>query len=282
MNKAARNLTIAVLALGLSASATACSRTAESAVSNDCKPKHQFPTIEQGKLTVGVTDIPPYSYLKDGKPTGSDVELITQFAAENCLELKNVPLAYTAAVPSVQNKRIDVTIGDWYRTKARTKIVNLTAPIYLDELAVISPSGFTNINDLKGKQVGTVDGYMWVGDLRNMLGSSLKVYPSSVELKQDLESGRIDVGVDAYGTAMYNFPEGSKYKVTTVKPDAQIAATIQPGQSTFPYTKDNTEMGKALDATIEEKRKSGELVKILEKHGLPASSAEVGEPRLIP
>ncbi|WP_432246084.1 substrate-binding periplasmic protein (plasmid) [Arthrobacter sp. G.S.26] len=282
MKKAARNLSIAVLALGLAASATACSRNAESTVSSDCKPKHQFSTVEQGKLTVGITEIPPYSYTKDGKPAGADVELITEFASENCLELKTVPLAYVAAVPSVQNKRIDLTVGDWYRTAARTKIVNLSAPIYLDELGVISLDGLTNINDLKGKQVGTVDGYLWVNDLRKMLGSELKVYPSSVELKQDLESGRIDVGVDAYGTALYNFPEESKFKVTTVEPDDQVAATVEPAQSAFPYTKDNGELGKALDGTIEEKRKSGDLVKVLEENGLPATSAEVGEPRLIP
>lgn len=281
MKKTARNLSVAFLALGLAASATACGQEAESTVAADCEPKHEFPTVEEGKLTVGITEIPPYSYTKDGQPTGSDVELITQFAEENCLELTPVPLAYTAAVPAVQNKRIDLTVGDWYRTEARTKIVNLTAPIYLDELGVISTDGLTSIDGLKGRQVGTVDGYMWVEDLRAMLGSDLKVYPSSVELKQDLESGRIDVGVDAYGTALFNFPEDSEYKVTTVEPDDKVAATVEPAQSTFPYTKDNTEMGKALDATIEEKRESGELVRILEEHGLPATSAEVGEPRLI-
>lgn len=282
MNKAVRNLSIAVLALGLSASASACSRNAESTVSSDCKPQHQFSTIEQGKLAVGITEIPPYSYTKQGKPAGADVDLVREFASANCLELKTVPLAYSAAVPSVQNKRIDLTVGDWYRTAARNEIVSLTAPIYLDEFGVISPDGVTNVGDLKGKNVGTVDGYLWVNDLRTMLGGQLKVYPSSVELKQDLESGRIDVGVDAYGTALYNFPEGSKFKVTTVKPDSRVQATVEPAQTGFPYTKDNADLGKALDATIEEKRKSGDLIKILEANGLPASSAKVGEPRLIP
>lgn len=282
MNKATRNLAVAVLAVSLTASATACSRNAEPTVAPDCKPQREFTTVEQGKLTVGITEIPPYGYTKDGQPAGADVELIKDFAADNCLELKPVALAYSAAVPSVQNKRIDLTVGDWYRTAARSEIVNLTAPIYLDEFGVISPEGITSVEDLRGKNVGTVDGYLWVNDLRTMLGSQLKVYPSSVELKQDLESGRIDVGVDAYGTALYNFPEGAEFKVTTVKPDPQVQATVEPAQTAFPYTKDNPDLGKALDATIEEKRKSGELVEILKANGLPESSAEVDEPRLIP
>lgn len=282
MKNTARNVSVAVLALALSASATACAREAESTVASDCEPKHQFSTIEEGQLTVGITEIPPYSYTENGQPAGADVDIIKEFASANCLDVKPVPLAYSAAVPSVQNGRIDLTVGDWYRTEARSEIVNLTAPIYLDEFGVISPDGITQVQDLVGKSVGTVDGYLWVEDLRTMLGGDLKVYPSSVELKQDIDSGRIDVGVDAYGTALFNFPEDSGFKVTTVEPDPQVQATVEPAQTGFPYTKDNAELGEALDATIEEMRESGQLVEILEANGLPASSAEVGEPRLIP
>ncbi|MFD1210534.1 substrate-binding periplasmic protein [Arthrobacter sp. GCM10027362] len=280
MNKMFRTLTAAALACGVALTAGACSRNAESTVAADCKPAHTFPTVSKGTLTVGLPEIPPFSYTKDGKPTGVDVDIVNEFAKANCLEVKYQPVAYTAAVPSVQNKRIDLTVGDWYRTKARTEIVNLSAPMYLDELGVISKEGITSMEQLKGKQVGTIDGYMWVSDMRKMLGGDLKVYPSSVELKQDIEAGRLDVGVDAYGTALYNFKD-SKYKVTTVKPDPAVAATVQPAQTTLPYTKDNTGMGTALDEAINNLHSTGRMVEILKQHGLPDSAAEVGKPRLI-
>lgn len=280
MNTILRSLTAAAVAGGVALTAAGCSRNEASTVSADCKPAHTFPTVTQGTLTVGVTEIPPFSYTKDGTPTGVDVDIVKEFAQANCLQLKYQPVAYTSAVPSVQNKRIDLTIGDWYRTKARSEVVSLSAPMYLDELGVISTDGITSLDQLKGKKVGTIDGYLWVSDLRKMLGGNLTVYPSSVELKQDIDAGRLDVGIDAYGTALYNF-KSSKYQVTTVKPDPAVAATVQPAQTTLPYTKDNTEMGKALDDAIAELHSSDKIVKILEQHGLPASAAEVGEPRLI-
>ena len=281
MNTMFRALTAAALAGGVALAATGCGgRNAESTVAADCEPAHTFPTVSEGALTVGVTEIPPFSYTKDGTPAGVDVDIVKEFAQANCLELKYQPLAYTAAVPSVQNKRIDLTIGDWYRTKARSEIVNLSAPMYLDELGVISKEGITTVEQLRGKKVGTIDGYLWVEDLRELLGGDLKVYPSSVELKQDIEAGRIDVGVDAYGTALHNFKD-SEYQVTTVEPDPAVAATVQPAQTALPYTKDNTEMGTALDEAINGLHSSGRMVEILEQHGLPASAAEVGEPRLI-
>lgn len=280
MNTALRTLTASALACGLALSAGACSRNAENTVASDCQPAHEFPTITENTLTVGLTEIPPFSYTQDGKPTGVDVDIAEEFAKANCLQVKYQPLTYSAAVPSVESKRIDLTVGDWYRTKARAEIVNLSAPLYLDEFSVISKEGITTVDGLRGKNVGTVDGYLWVEDLRKLLGENLKVYPSSVELKQDVEAGRIDVGVDAYGTAIYNFKD-SDYEVTTVEPDKAVAATVQPAQTALPYGKDNAELGAALDDTIADLHESGRMVEILEEHGLPGSAAEVGEPRLI-
>jgi polar amino acid transport system substrate-binding protein len=273
-------ITAVALTCGLPLAAGACSRNADTTVAEDCKPEHTFPTVDEGTLTVGLTDIPPYSYTENTEPTGVDVDIVEEFASVNCLEVKYTPVTYAAAVPSVQGGRIDLTIGDWYRTKERTEVVNLSAPLYLDEMGVVSEDGITTVDELDGNVVGTVDGYLWVEDLRKLLGDDLKVYPSSVELKQDLEAGRLDVGVDAFGTALYYF-DGSDYQVTTVEPDEAVAATVEPAQSTFPYNKDDAELGKALDAVIADLHSSGEIEKILEAHGLPASSADVGEPRLI-
>lgn len=275
-----RTFTAAALAGGMALTVGACSSDAESTVAEDCQPAQDFPTVNEGTLTVGLTEIPPFSYTQDGEPTGVDVDIVEEFAAANCLDVDFQPMTYSAAVPSVQDGRIDLTVGDWYRTEARTEVVSLSAPLYLDELGVISEDGITDVNQLEGKSVGTVDGYLWVEDLRSLLGSDLKVYPSSVELKQDIEAGRLDVGIDAYGTALYNFQD-SDYQVTTVEPDPAVAATVEAAQTTLPYTKDNTEMGAALDEAIEDLHSSGRIVEILEEHGLPASAAEVGEPRLI-
>jgi polar amino acid transport system substrate-binding protein len=273
-------MTAAALTCGLAVGASGCSRESGFAAPEDCKPDNTFPTVQgEGTLTVGLTEIPPFSYTKGADAAGVDVDIVEQFALANCLDVTYEPVTYTAAIPSVQDERVDLTIGDWYRTRERTAVVNLSAPLYLDEMGAVS-KGITTVDDLKGKAVGTVDGYLWVEDLRKLLGGDLKVYPSSVELKQDLEAGRLDVAIDAYGTALYYF-KGSNYKVTTVKPDPAVDATVEPAQTTFPYPKGATELGEALDESIAQLHKSGKMEEILTKHGLPASSADVGKPRLI-
>ncbi|MEO7350951.1 MAG: transporter substrate-binding domain-containing protein [Marmoricola sp.] len=242
-------------------------------------PDHKLETVSSGKLKVGVTEIPPFSYVKNGQFAGLDYDIIKGFAKRNCVKLAPEPATYAAAVPGIISNRIDLTIGDWYRTAARAKQVGLTAPIYTDELSLTSKDGASSISALEGKRVGTVDGYLWVSDLRAMLGDKLHVYPSSAELKQDLEAGRLDIAVDAYGSALYAY--GNDYKVTTVKPDPRVASTKEPAQVTFPYTRGNTALGKALDDYIAQLHKDGKLVEILKEHGLPASAAVVGAPRLI-
>ncbi|MFO7690306.1 MAG: transporter substrate-binding domain-containing protein [Cryobacterium sp.] len=280
MNNFGRSFSGAALVAGLVASLAACSTTEATDVADDCTADHVFSTIDSGVLTVGLTEIPPFSSTSDGEAVGVDVDIVSAFAASNCLTVDYVNLTYSAAVPSVESERIDLTVGDWYRTAARAEIVNFSAPNYLDEFSVISEAGITTVEGLVGNSVGTVEGYLWVDDLRTLLGSDLQVYPSSVELKQDIESGRINVGVDAFGTSLYNFGD-SDYEVTTVGPDERVLATVEAAQTGFPYTKGNTDMGVALDASIAELHASGGMVDILETHGLPASAADVGEPRLI-
>lgn len=268
------------LALAVVAGLGACTSMTSSSMSGGCEPDHTFPTVKEGTLTVGMTEIPPFSYSRNGEPAGSDVDIAKEFAAANCLEVDFESIEYSAAVPSVKNERRDMVIGDFYRTQERSEIVGLSAPLYLDELGVVAEEEITTVDQLEGKVVGTVAGYLWVEDMRALLGDDLNVYSSSVELRVELDAGRLDVAADALGTVVFLF-EDSDYQISTLEPDEAIESTVQPAQSTFPHVKGNTELGQALDAAIEELHSSGRMVEILEANGLQASSADVGEPRLI-
>ncbi|WP_338899912.1 transporter substrate-binding domain-containing protein [Streptomyces sp. TG1A-60] len=125
-----------------------------------------------------------------------------------------------------------------------------------------------------------MEGYLWVADLKDYLGGKLKTYPSGVNCYQDLQAGRVDVCVDAYGAAVYS-TKGKNLKVEKAKPFDKVAASVEPAQSAFPMPKGHEDMVKAINEDIAELRSRGELAKILTKHGLDASAAEVGEPRLI-
>jgi polar amino acid transport system substrate-binding protein len=254
------------------------------ASAQECTPKHQFATVEAGTLTVAVTTYVPHSFVDDsGNMKGIDGDIAAEFAKRECLKVKAVAVDPAAAIQYVLSGQADITTGDWYRTAERAKVMSLSAPIYTDQMGIYSKEGFKNVSDLEGKQVGTVQGYLWVADLKAMLGGSLKLYPNSVNMQQDLSSGRIDVAVDGYSTGVVAAQKGAlgDVKVNVAAPDERVKATKEAAQAAFPYSLNAKEFGVALDAAIAEMHADGTIVTILKSYGLDGTAADTGAPRLV-
>lgn len=254
------------------------------ALAQDCTPKHTFTTIEPGTLTVAVTTYSPHSYLDDsGAMKGIDGDIATEFAKRECLKVKAVAVDPAAAIQYVLSGQADITTGDWYRTAERAKVMNLSAPLYTDQMGVYSKEGFTKVSELEGKQVGTVQGYLWVSDLKTLLGASLKLYPNSVNMQQDLFAGRISVAVDGYSTGVVAEQKGAlkDVKVKVAAPDERVKATKEAAQAAFPYSFNAKELGAALDANIEAMHADGTIVTILKSYGLDGTAGDTGAPRLV-
>lgn len=258
--------------------------TAGVASAQECTPKHQFTTIEPGTLTVAVTTYVPHSFVDDGgNMKGIDGDIAAEFAKRECLKVKAVAVDPAAAIQYVLSGQADIATGDWYRTAERAKVMSLSAPLYTDQMGIYSEEGFKNVSDLEGKQVGTVQGYLWVADLKAMLGGSLKLYPNSVNMQQDLSSGRIDVAVDGYSTGVVAEQKGAlgDVKVNVAAPDQRVKATKEAAQAAFPYLLNAKEFGVALDAAIAEMHADGTIVTILKSYGLDGTAADTGAPRLV-
>ncbi|GAB7533174.1 hypothetical protein PS3A_55900 [Pseudomonas sp. 3A(2025)] len=250
----------------------------------DCKPANTFETLTPGVLTVAAWVFPPYSIPgANNELSGVDGEIIKKIAARECLTIKASVLDPAAAIQSVVTKRADLVIGDWYRTAERGKVLGLSAPLYLDVMGIISAQGHSKVTELEGKRVGTVQGYLWVADLKKVLGDNLVLYPNPVAMAQDLSAGRIVAGIDSFAVAVASQGNGA-YKGDSIKvsePDPRVKATLEPGQTSFPFMKANTALGKALDANIQALHSSGEIAEILGSFGLDRKAADVGAPRLV-
>lgn len=274
-----RHITLVTAALAMTTALSGCGGDGSgSTVSSDCKPAHTFSTAKKGTLTVATYDLPPFSKLEGKTITGVDGALIKAIAKKECLTITAKPAATAAVIPTVQAGRADLAVGDWYRTAARAKIVSLSDPLYTDQMALISKQGYKDISLLKGKKVGTVDGYLWVNDLKKFLGGSLKVYSSTLNMNQDLKTGRIDVGVDSYGSGKFN---NKDLEVEVAGSHPKVAASQEGAQAAFPVPLSNKALLEAINEDIAELHESGELAKILTANGLDASAADTGAPRLI-
>ncbi len=272
------------IALASTILAGAVSLGAVQAKAQDCTPKNSFKTVEEGYLTVAVTTYAPYSYLSpEGEAKGVDGDIANKIAEMECLKVKAVAVDTAAGIQYVLSGKADITTGDWYRTPERAKVMNLSWPLYNDQMGIYTRDGFEEVKDIEGKSVGTVQGYLWVADLKKLLGSNLKLYPNSVSMQQDLAAGRLDVGVDGYSTGMVAKKGGAMpdIEVKVAKSDARVKATTEAGQGSFPYSKKNPELGAALEADIKTLHENGTIKEILTANGMEASAGDVGEPRLI-
>jgi polar amino acid transport system substrate-binding protein len=258
-----------------------CTNTA----SAECVPAHKFKTIVPGVLTISTMIYPPFDVPQnDGDFTGVEGDLLKKFADKECLKIKTESVSFAAAIQYITTGRADVSAGQWYRTGERLKAVGLTNPIYLDQLGIYSKEGFTKLTQLEGKQVGTVQGYSWVPDLQKVYGDNLKLYPTPVAMAQDLEAGRLDVGLDSAPLGLYEQQKKGAYKGLQIRvgePDSRVGASVVPAQVGFAYTKSNTALGTALNDDIAEFHKDSTITKTLQSYGLDPKSADVGAPRLI-
>jgi polar amino acid transport system substrate-binding protein len=277
-----KHFILAATAVVAASTLTSCGGSSTGAA-DGCKPQHKFSTVADRTLTVSTFDLPPYSKVEGNKITGVDGQILKEIAKRECLTIKAMPLDASAVIPAVQRERADVAVGDWYRTAKRGEIVGLSDPIYTDQMGIISKDGVDSVPGLKGKKVGTVDGYLWVEELETYLGDGLTKYPSSTAMWQDLKSGRIDIAVDSYGSATYANKNtgGGKFTIKVSKKNPAVAASREAPQSAVIMPKKNKALQDAVNAGIEAMKKDGTIAGILKKNGLDASAADTGAPRLV-
>lgn len=252
------------------------------ALAADCADK--VATIDPGKLTVAAYDYPPFTVVADGKIEGIDPGIVERFAKENCLEVVPLVLDPAGTVQAVVTGKADIAIGSWYRTEKRAKVVDQSAPTYVDSMGIYSKDGFDTIASIEGKSVGTVQGYFWVPDLQKVFGANLKLYPTPLAMAQDLEIGRLDVAITGYNAGTYIQKNSGGYKgiqIKRVKPDERVTTTLQPAQTGFLVTKGNTSLGDALAKSINQQHADGSILKALKAAGFDDATSEVGEPRLV-
>ncbi|RGE20068.1 ABC transporter substrate-binding protein [Leucobacter sp. wl10] len=284
-----KNRMIRIAALGAVTALllTGCSAPQESSGSanQSCKPAHDgVETITPGVLTVATYDYPPFAYMEEGKFVGIEGEIMNRIAEMECLEVKLVPGDSSAMITSVQTGRADTTLGSWYRTAERAKVVRLSEPVVTSPLSVVSTTGISTVDEIAALDtVGAGQALVGIEELQALLGDRLKLYTTNDAEFADFQAGRIKGAVLGLGAAvalLKLYPiEGATVK--PIEADPRLSATVNVGQTNFPVNLKNESLGKAIDADIATLRKEGFIAKLAEKYGFPAEIAEPGEPNLL-
>ncbi len=255
---------IKALAVGLAAGAMA----ATAALADPPK------TVEPGKLHVAMNGDMPMTSLKDGKLLGTDGEIMALVAERLGLELVVEQMDWAAEIEATKQGKVDVMHGAMGWLEARTKIMNLTEPVYYfgTFLAQKKSNNWTTFADMKGRSVGTVTGFTLVPELKGVEGiGEVKLYDTSDGVLQDLIAGRLDMAIldpPLIQYAISQHPEWELHQLPVVPEPDKYPVMSTKYNVIFGVNKDETELAEAISAEITKIWANCENVKIMAKYGL--------------
>lgn len=154
--RAFRRVVAVVGAITLAAAMVACGSDKQDAASGP-----DLGLIKPGTLRIGtLTDAPPNVYVKDGKFTGFDNDLITAVAAKLNLKPEFVGTDFSALLSQVNSGQFDLGSSSITITEARKKTVAFSNGYDFGYLGLNTTknSGITSFDQLSGKRVVVVQG----------------------------------------------------------------------------------------------------------------------------
>jgi len=226
---------------------------------------------KRGYLIVATEDdFRPFEFIKDGKPTGFDNELVEDLRKYAPFEIRQEILPWTGILAGVSTGKYDVAITAAIITKERRKSLDFTSPIADATHYYVKRKADASINaikDLNGKTVGAQAGSALLSRLPELdemlkkeggkLGKIVE-YTSYPEAYQDLALGRTDFVVNT----IINLKT-----LVAEKPEVFAIGQAVSGKSypAWAIAKGNTELQAFLNEFIAKQKASGRFAELQKK-----------------
>src|SRR5262245_54412925 len=219
-------------------------------------------TIDKGVIKVAIEPYMPYTDVKDGKLVGLDADILQEAASNLGLKVEFNVTDFKGMLGGVQSHRVDITIGGVGWSKDRAAKGLFTDPVYYSPpaMAVLGDKSYQTIEDLQGKTVGTVTGYVWEKPIKEIPGVTAKVYQDAATFFNDLGTGRLDVGFIDPLLVTYQAQQhpDTKFKLVYFTPPTDVQTAAHPDyadfrqiQIAFYVAQQAPKLEKALDAQID-------------------------------
>jgi len=274
----ARSLISALSTLLLLSSVAACGSGGDDAPKNVSAKTAALGTLTPGVIKVAVEPYAPYTTVRGGKIVGLDGDILTAIAKKLGLRIKPQVTDFAGMLAGVQSRRVDITVGGVAWSAERQKQGLFTDPPYYSPPAMAVRNGKTykTVDDLKGHNLGTVEGYVWVKSIQSVPGAKLHAYPDANGVFDDLGAGRIDVGFLDPLIIIAAQKQRPDLKISTEYLTPPSAAEVkakpayqyfQPYQTGFYLPKQASKLEKAISAQIDAMYADGEMAKLVKKYG---------------
>ncbi|MDA8084184.1 MAG: ABC transporter substrate-binding protein/permease [Nitrospiraceae bacterium] len=205
----------------------------------------------------------PYIFPSPDDPSkmiGFEVEIADALAREMGVTARQSQNAWDSLIPGLERGDFDIAMNGIEITPQRQEKLLFSIPyyVYTEQLVVRKDeTGIRDINDLKGKKVGTLSGTVAQNILTAIKGVDVKVYSGQVEPYADLAIGRVDAVLLDLPIAAYYGKPNPKLKYA--------GAPVGEGFYGIAMRKTDEDLKKEIDRILIKLLKSGELKKIYEK-----------------
>lgn len=181
---------------------------------------------EEGVLVVGTAITKPFEYHDPdtNELIGFDVDVANYIADELGVEVEFVEMPFASLIPSLQTRKVDMTIAAMYIKPEREEVVDFADPYMETGLVMVVPpeleSEVTTTDDLSGKAVGVKIGATGDALAQDLIAQGIdlerKEYKETLESFADLEAGRIDAVLNDYlNTIAYLQDTGSELLIVS-------------------------------------------------------------------
>lgn len=172
---------------------------------------------DSGVLKVGgETSLPPYLFLKDGKLTGIEANIMDALGKSLGLKVEVTNTKFAAMVTGLASQRFDVAMSDFSDTVERQKQVTFVDYTQSGQILVVTagnPKGIKSLDDLCGKSAAGPSGSLSVELAKQQSDKcvaegkpeiDVKQYPTAAETQLALQNGRTDAMAIDYAIGTYN------------------------------------------------------------------------------
>lgn len=263
MKKWLKAVSLTILGLALTVALTACGNSSSSK-SSTSSTSSQLKLQKSDTLTIGLEGtFQPYSYRKDGKLTGFEVDLGKAVAKKLGLKAKFVPTKFDSLIAGLDVDKYDVVINDIAETAQRKQKYLFSTPyIYSkSELAVKKGSSINKITDIKGKKVAQTTTSNNATDAKR-LGATVTPtdgFQQSIDL---VNQGRVAGTINSREAFYAYLKQNPKASLKFISGGSEIK-TQKIGAI---VTKKHAPLQKQLSKAIQELRQDGTLKKLSNKY----------------
>ncbi|MCL8495403.1 transporter substrate-binding domain-containing protein [Apilactobacillus sp. F1] len=257
-NKLFKSLAVTLAVFGTGAILASCGNSSSS-------KNYKSEVTKSGKLTIGLEGTyAPYSYRKDGKLQGFEVDLAKAVAKKLDLKANFVQTKWDSLIAGLGSNRYDAVMNNMTVTPQREKLYSFSDPYAYSYYTLItkSDSKMMSIKDIKGMNI--VDGAGTDNAVvAKKFGAMVSSTPDNSTGYQLIQQGRADGTVNSVPAWKYF----AKHNSTKGLKEIDVPTKLQaPAETSIMLNKNSKALTKKINQALAELRKDGTMKKLSMKY----------------